>query len=78
MIVVGAMILFGVLTYMSCNGDLSSSSSSSSSGSSRKVTCGYCGKSYSITSSNGKNISRTRLCNSCYSFYKGAQDALGN
>lgn len=45
--------------------------------SNREITCGYCHKSYSITSSNGKNISKTRLCNSCYAFYDSASDVLG-
>ena len=43
-----------------------------------KITCGYCHKSYSITSSDGKNISRTNLCNSCYAFYDSASKILGD
>ena len=41
-------------------------------------TCGYCHKSYSITSSDGRNISRTHLCNSCYAFMDSATKVLGN
>lgn len=55
--------------------DIFSNSPSSSTG---RVTCGYCKKSYSITSSDGKKISRTRLCNSCYAFYDSASEVLGD
>ncbi len=54
-----------------------SSSGTTTTSSSKTVTCGYCKKSYSITSSNGKNISRTRLCNSCYAIYNSATTVLG-
>lgn len=55
--------------------DIFTNSPSSSSG---KVTCGYCKKSYSITSSDGRQISRSRLCNSCYAFYDSASGVLGD
>ncbi len=40
----------------------------------RTVTCGYCGDEYNLTSSNGKSITRTNLCKSCYNFYKSYED----
>lgn len=43
---------------------------------SASVTCGHCGKKYNATSSNGKNIRRTNLCNSCYAFYNSASHYL--
>lgn len=35
----------------------------------RTVSCKWCGKSYSITSSNGKKITRSNFCKSCAAFY---------
>ena len=55
--------------------DIFSNSPSSSTG---RVTCGYCKKSYSITSSDGRQISRSRLCSSCYAFYDSASEVLGD
>ena len=67
-------IVIGVIFMVLCVKGIFSSSPSTSD---RKVTCGYCNKSYSITSSNGKNISRTNLCNSCWAFYDSASKVLG-
>ncbi len=35
-------------------------------GGGKTVTCGYCHKSYSITSSSGKSIENSGLCDSCF------------
>lgn len=42
----------------------------------RTVSCGYCDREFSISSSDGKSISRRKLCENCYNNMNHMQDAL--
>lgn len=40
--------------------------------------CEWCGKRFKNGTDDARYIIRTNFCESCYTFYKGAQKALGN
>ena len=40
----------------------------------KMVSCGYCGRSFAITSDSGKSISRRKLCSNCYNNMNHMQD----
>ena len=70
-IVIGILLCFPLIFGM-----YEETPSTSSNLKSSYISCKYCGKSYNSTSSNAKNIRRTNLCNSCYSFYNSASTYL--
>lgn len=62
------LVMFAVL--------VGGSNSSTPTNSTTTVKCGSCGTTYQSNSTNGKSISRTNLCTSCYNSMKATQDAL--
>lgn len=71
--VIGTVIFFLIIGVIGAS--LRGSSSSFSSSSSYK-TCASSHREFSATSSNGKKIARSGMCNNCYNNYKSMKSAL--
>ena len=72
-VALGISILVGIPVFVKA----ASESSSYSGSKSGTVTCGYCHRSFSKNSNDGKSIARTHLCSSCYSNYQWGKDYIG-
>ena len=71
-VVVGIIIF--LIIFLSISSLVNSGSSSSNSGS--DLVCRSCGRSFSRSSSNGRSIKNTNMCENCYHNYKAGSEAL--